>query len=158
MDYLALFIIVALLELLSAALIFVFKDILHVVIALASLFLFNSILFFILQEPLFAVLQLFIMVGGVSTYMIVGSGSASYSKFKHTNYYVLASAYIVIFAMLAYGALQTSIAVSEQNVISNSFIAQSIMSNIGLFYLIALMMFGIGISSIVLMRKISGRK
>lgn len=158
MDYLALFIIVALLELLSAMMIFVFKDILHIVIALASLFLFNSILFFILGEPIFAVLQLFIMVGGVSTYMIVGSGSASYSKFKHTNYYTLAGAYVVIFATLVYGAIQINLAMPQENTISNSLIQQSIISNIGLFYLIAFMMFGIGISSIVLMRKISGKK
>ena len=69
---LALFLAVAVLELISIALIVLFKDIMHSSLALASLFFMNLLVFLMLQQPLLAVVQLFVLVGGISTYMIIG--------------------------------------------------------------------------------------
>ena len=75
MGYIALFAIIALLEILSATLVFVFKDMLHVVLSFSALFIINSAIFMVLGQPFLALLQLFIMVGGVSTYLFVGVAS-----------------------------------------------------------------------------------
>ncbi len=158
MDYLAVFMVLALLEIFFATTIFIFKDLLHVVLAFSVAFLFNSALFFLLGQPILALLQMFIMVGGVSTYLFVGVGSASYSKFKYTNYTYLAIAYIAVFFTFVFRMTGVSPILPEQNVLSASLIAQTFSSNIGLLYIMAAMLFGIGLSSIVIMKKLGGKK
>lgn len=158
MDYLALFMILSLLEILSATLIFVFKDILHAVLAFSLVFVFNSALFFVLAQPFLALLQLFIMVGGVSTYIFVGVGSASYSKFRHTNYTFLIVTYLAVFISFSYRITSVTPIIPETNLLSTTLISQSISSNLGLLYIIVLTLFGIGLSSIVLMKKLGEKR
>jgi NADH-quinone oxidoreductase subunit J len=158
MAYVALFIIVALLEVFSAILVFIFRNILHVVLALSLLFVFNSVMFLILGQPLLALLQLFIMVGGISTYVFVGVASASYSKFKATNYKVFAIIYLLIFILFSARITQVSAVSLQQNAVSGSLIAQSLSSNVGMLYLLAIMLFGTGFGSILLMRKLGEHK
>lgn len=154
MMYVALFIVIAVLEILAAAMIFMFRDLLHSVLALSFVFVMNSAMFFVLNQPLLALMQLFIMVGGVSTYLFVGVGSESYSRFKHTNYKILVLVYVIFFIAIAARTVQvTQISVS-QNTISNGTVSESISSNVGLFYLIAAMLFGVGFSSILMIRKL----
>jgi NADH:ubiquinone oxidoreductase subunit 6 (subunit J) len=158
MAYVALFIILAMLEILSAILMYVFKDILHTVLALSALFIFNSAMFLILNQPFLALLQLFIMVGGVSTYIFVGVGSGGYSKFKNTNYKILAGVYVAIFLVFSIGLINVNPILSEQNSLTPSIIAQSLGQNVGLLYLIGLVLFGAGFGSIMLMRKLGDKK
>ncbi len=158
MAYVALFVIVALLETMSATLMFLFKNILHTVLALSSIFVLNSVMFLMLGQPLLALLQLFIMVGGVSTYIFVGVGSASYSKFKNTNYAVLAVIYLAVFVLFAAKMTQVNPIITQQNSLTGALVAQSIGPNVGLLYLMATMLFGTGLGSIVLMRKLGEKK
>jgi NADH-quinone oxidoreductase subunit J len=156
MAYVALFIILALLEILSAILMFLFKDILHAVLALSALFVVNSAIFLVVNQPFLALLQLFIMVGGVSTYIFVGVSSGSYSKFRNTNYTVLAIIYVVMFLLFSIKLLQMQVQpiVTEQNALTGSLIMQSLGQNVGLLYLLAILLFGAGFGSIVLMKKL----
>ncbi len=158
MTYLALFIIVALLEVLSAALILAFRNVLHIVLALSFLFIFNSAMFLMLGQPLLSLIQLFIMVGGVSTYILVGVGSTSYSKFRNTNRKTFVLTYLIIFVLFVYKLVGVGLSSNEQNVVSGSLISSSLSSNIGLLYLFAAMLFGVGFGSILLMRRLGERQ
>jgi NADH:ubiquinone oxidoreductase subunit 6 (subunit J) len=156
MAYIALFATIALLEIVSAVLVFVFRNILHTILALALLFVFNSIMFLMLEQPLLALFQLFIMVGGVVTYIFVGVASSSYSKFKGTNYKILAIAYLAIFLLFSFKVVQSGQTANGHNILSTGLIQQSFESNIGIIYLLAIMLFGAGLSSIILIRKLGG--
>ena len=158
MVYAALFITVALLEIFAAVFIFVFKDILHVVLSVSALFAFNSAMFFILSQPLLALLQLFIMVGGISTYIFVGVSSPGYSKFRSTNYLVFGIVYMLFLFVFTVKIAQVSPLSLQQNVLSGSIIANSITANYGVLYLLAVMLFGTGFGSILLMKKLGGDK
>jgi NADH:ubiquinone oxidoreductase subunit 6 (subunit J) len=158
MAYMALFIIVAVLEIISAALIFYFKDILHMVLALSVVFVLNSAMFMVLSQPILALLQLFIMVGGVATYVFVGVASSGYSKFKNTNYLALIILSVVITALFSIKTLQIGTIISEQNIVSGPLIAQSLTANLGMIYLLAIMLFGTGIGSIILVKKLGEKK
>jgi NADH:ubiquinone oxidoreductase subunit 6 (subunit J) len=158
MVYVALFLIVALLEIFSAILVFVFRNILHTVLVLSFLFILNSAVFLILSEPLLALLQLFIMVGGVSTYIFVGVSSPSYSKFKSTDYRAFVVIYLLIFILFSARITQANPIVAEQNRVSAQMISQSLASNAGFLYILAIMLFGTGLGSIILIRKLGAVK
>lgn len=155
--------IIAALILIASALVFVFKDVLHIAVLLSTVFLINSILFLILQQPLLAVIQLFIMIGGVSTYLFVGVASASYSDFKYTNYLSLIGLSIVIFSAITYGAYSTGAITQAStansiNIYSTNSIASSFNSNYTLisFYIIGIMLFSIAITAILLLNRLRG--
>ncbi len=77
-------IIIALLELVAIAFIFLSKSLLHSVISLTLAFIANSAIFLAIGQPFIAIIQLFIFVGGISTYALVGVASASFSKFLYS--------------------------------------------------------------------------
>ncbi|MDE1871638.1 MAG: hypothetical protein KGI06_05375 [Candidatus Micrarchaeota archaeon] len=158
MAYVAIFVIIALLEIISAILVFVFKNILHIVLALSSLFIFNSAMFFVLGQPLLALLQVFIMVGGISTYIFIGVAAGSYSKFRGTNYAVLAIVYVAIFALFSVKVMQSGIYANAQNTLTSVEVSQSLLQNSGLLYFLAIMLFGTGFGSILLMKKLGRKK
>jgi NADH:ubiquinone oxidoreductase subunit 6 (subunit J) len=158
MVYMAVFAAIALLEVLSAAMVLIFRNMLHVVLAISALFMLNSAVFMMLGQPLLALLQLFIMIGGVSTYLFVGVASEGYSKFRGTNYKLFAVSYLVIFVLFSLKLGQIGLLTSQQNVVSGQLIAQSIGSNIGMLYLTVIMLFGVGLGSIIVMGKIGDKK
>jgi NADH:ubiquinone oxidoreductase subunit 6 (subunit J) len=154
MAYFALFVMLSLLELASLALLFVFKDALHAVLSLTAAFSVSALLFLALEQPLLALLQLFVMVGGIATYLFVGAASAGIPRSMHTNYAILALLSIALFAAIYYGASSTKFLSAQGSPLSEQAIASSLSSNIALLYVIALMLFGIGIGTIALLRKI----
>ncbi len=153
--------IVAALILIASALVFIFKDVLHIAVALSTVFLINSVLFLILQQPILAVIQLFIMIGGVSTYLFVGVAAASYSNFKYTNYIALVGLSIVIFSAITYGAYSTSTITqagtsNSINTFSSNSIASTFNSSYSIisFYIIGIMLFSIAITAILLLNRL----
>ncbi len=142
---------------LGVSMLFVFRsrNMLHVMIGFSLVFVVGAVVFFMLNLPLLALLQLFIMVGGVSTYVFVGVSSESLSGFRHTSIGLLALLMALLIAMPLYriGGLQIG---SGANTLSNGIIAASMGSDMGLFYMIALMLFGIGVGSIIIMRRRAG--
>ena len=158
MVYAALFIAVALLEIFAAILVFVFKDILHVVLSISALFAFNSMMFFILSQPLLALLQLFIMVGGISTYIFVGVASPGYSKFRNANYLAFGLIYLLFLLVFTVKIVQINPISIQHNFLSANMISESLAADSGLLYFLAIMVFGTGFGSILLMKKLGEDK
>ncbi|MCL4373517.1 MAG: hypothetical protein M1360_01780 [Candidatus Marsarchaeota archaeon] len=148
----AIFAVLAFIELLAAVLIFLFKNVMHSIIMLAIAFLVGSLLFAALQQPLLALLQLFVIVGGVLTYFFIGVASAGLSKFKHTYYLPLAVLAIASFLLLAYASIGINTAGS--NVLTRQMIANYVGSSISVLYVLAIVLFGVGLGAIELLKKL----
>lgn len=155
MAYPYIFIALESLTFLSLLLIFIFKDVLHSVLALSASFLINSLIFLLLNQPLLALIQLFIMIGGISTYLFVGVASSALSRFKHTSYIVLAAVSVVFFVACFYNVATVQFTPLQQNALSNDAIAAYITSSISQLYLIALALFGVALGSIVMLKKVN---
>jgi NADH:ubiquinone oxidoreductase subunit 6 (subunit J) len=153
----AIFIVAAAIDIISIALIYTFKDVLHSVVALAFAFIINSAFFMMLGQPFLALIQLFIMVGGVATYAFVGVSSAGYSKFRHTDRRIFMAAYVVLFILLAYAMLRSSSITALQTVPSLP-LNQILTQNVALLYLIAIVLFGVAFGSIIMMKKMRETK
>jgi NADH:ubiquinone oxidoreductase subunit 6 (subunit J) len=153
MSYPAVFTVLASAELFSIFLIFIFKDMLHSVLALSMAFFFNSLLFLVLGQPLLALIQLLVMVGGISIYLFVGVASAGFSRFKHTNYILLAVISILLFGACFYGAVGMQFPVQQQNALSSDAVASYLTSSISQLYVIAFVLFGVAIGSIAFLKK-----
>jgi NADH-quinone oxidoreductase subunit J len=158
MIYLALFAIVSVLGVILAALMFAFKDILHSAMALAGVFLVNSLLFIALNQPLLAVIQLFIMIGGITTFIFVGVASATYSHFKYTKLGWLGLLWLVFFIAIAFPLTKIQFNGQLSNIFGPSNVAISLGSSVGLFYIMLFVMFGVSLGAILLLKKTGGEK
>ena len=158
MALLAFFMVLALIEIASAMAVYMLRDLLHSVLALASFFTVNSALLLMLAQPMIALLQLFIMVGGISTFIFVGVASSGYSRFRSENYHALGIAYIALFVLLAVSIVMSQVYGSANNQLSPTAIAQSLSGNIALLYFAVLLLFGAGFSSIVVMKRLEGAR
>lgn len=156
--YEAVLIILAVLEILSAALIFYFKNILHVGIALSVLFFFNSVIFLIAQQPLLAIIQLFIMIGGISTYFIIGVASLDLSNFKHIRIIPIIVFFVIMFLVISLPLLNVSFSGSAKGPITTSVLASEFVNYIGVFYLLTLLIFAAGLGSIAMFNRVGVRK
>ena len=154
-----LMLILAALMLAAASLIFVLKDVLHIAVALSAVFLINSLIFLIMGQPILAVIQLLVMIGGVSTYLFVGVASAGYSKFKYTNRPLLALVAVIIFAALGYGAYASNTIAPQQSTV-NFYSFGAIASTFGstytilALYSVAIMMFALAFGAIPLLNRL----
>jgi len=149
------FAVLAAIELISVVLIFTSRNALHSIIMLALAFLASSLLFAAMQEPLLALLQLFVIIGGVLTYLFIGVASVSYSRFKHTSYLYIAALSLVLFIVIAYSVRSIDYINSiNANVLTRAMIAGSLSSNIGVLYIIAIALFGIGLGAIILLKRL----
>lgn len=106
----------------------------------------------VLGLPLFALLQLFIMVGGVSMYLFVGVSSENLSRFKHTSFPVLVVLAAALAAVPVYKVLTLGAFTGQISAPASGALAASLGGNIVLFYMLAIMLFGIGIASIIMMK------
>lgn len=148
----------AIVEIVSTVLVFVFKDILHAIVALSDAFLLNAALFLLLKQPILAILQLFIMIGGIATYLFVGVGSEGLSKFKHVNTIQFYAVLIGIFVVISFPLIKVSFAQAQQSNILSPSNYPELFSQIGILYLITVMLFGVGIASIVLLKRLENKK
>lgn len=157
---LGLFVFISVVELAAVLALFRVRDLLHVVVLLTIMFIFTSLLYLLMSQPLLALLQILVMVGGVSTYLFIGTASQSFSKFKHTSMPLLIAGSLIIFFAISYPIISGAAPYSTSG--ANAFSVQSQSSFIGsdmvLFYIIALLLFGIGMGAIVLYRKIGAGK
>ncbi|MGC8585933.1 MAG: hypothetical protein ACP5K5_00070 [Candidatus Micrarchaeia archaeon] len=152
---LAIFLAVAALELISIIVIFVFKNVLHSIIMLAVAFVISSVLFAAMQQPLLALLQLFIVVGTILTYFFIGVASAGISRFKHTSYTLLAILSITMFMVLAY--MSNGVNFTGQNMLTKADIVNYVSGSIWLIYFLTLVLFSVGLSGIILLKRLGER-
>lgn len=136
----------------AALFMFKAKEMTHAMTAFLVVATAGAAILAVLGLPLLALLQLFIMVGGVSTYLFVGVSSENLSRFKHTSISALAILVVALLAVPVYKIYSLASTANQGNVLSNSAIKASVAANLPLFYMIAILMFGIGIGSIIMMR------
>jgi len=139
--------------LLLSYMLFMLRDVLHAALALASLFFFNSLFFLLMDQPLLAVIQLFIMVGGIATFLFVGVGSIAYSKFRHARKNVLFVIWAALFTVLAASLSGVGFITEAPATFGAGNISSSLQSSAALFYVMALAMFGISLGAILLLKK-----
>ncbi len=148
MDYV--FVIIALFTVGSSIAIFVEKKLLHSVLALTMAFLGSALIFISLGQTLVALLQLFVLVGGLSTYLIVAVASDENKREINLSGFFVALAVLGI-AMSIF---------SQSSVLSilydNSFINSMalVFSNYYIvFYILVFMLLSTTIGSILVLRK-----
>ena len=155
---LALFVVVSIIGLVSAALVFMLKDILHAALALSGFFLVNSLIFLIIAQPLLAIIQLFILVGGITTFIFVGVASSAYSKFKYTKVLMMLVLWFALFLVMTFPLSYMNISASQSNIFNSDSIAQSLSATGGIYYIMLFMAFGVSLGAILLLRKAGGEK
>jgi NADH-quinone oxidoreductase subunit J len=155
---LALFLIVSVMGLVVSFLVFAVKDILHAALMLSAVFFVNSLFFFMLDQPLLAVVQLFIMIGGITTFLFVGVASVQYSKFKHTEVAGLAVLWTIVFVILVLPLNYVQITPFQSNLFGPDSIALSLGTSSMLFYLMLFTMFGVALGAILLLKKVGADK
>ncbi len=154
----AIFLAIAALEVASVIAVYTLRDILHAAIALASVFFANSLLFLLMGQDLLAILQLFIMIGGVSTYIFVGVASPSFSHFKHTSYIRLAVVAALLSAALLYPLLSAGFSVGAPNQLSQGSISASLSSSVEYLYFITIFVFAVSIGAVIALRKLGEKE
>ena len=125
----------------------------HAALFLSLVFFINALVFLLLSQPILAILQLMIMVGGIATYIFVSVAPAKNSIAK-VRYGVLVLLFIILFVNLALPMLL-------KGYINNAGLNYSfglnnmiyyISANIGLFYLMGIMLFTTALAAIILMK------
>ena len=154
------FAIVSIIALFVSVLVFVFRDILHATVALAVLFLANSFFFLLLGEPLLAIIQLFIMVGGITTFLFVGVASAPYSKFKYTRGLFFTVLWAFFFVAITYplSGMQFYQPQNAAAAFGLTSIAVSFAGTPIFFYIILSLMFGVALGAVLLLKKAGAKK
>ncbi len=147
------FAIVAAITLISAIFIFVEKKLVHAVIALSLAFLGSALLFFLIGQTLVALLQLVVFVGGFSTYLIVAVATEEKTAklINLRNFLVLAFILSVGSAVLMLSYLPTANANHSTNFLLSA--SSAFQSSYALFYVIALLLFSVSISGVLIIRK-----
>jgi NADH:ubiquinone oxidoreductase subunit 6 (subunit J) len=153
MVYLILFAALAAAELASVSLIFMFKDMMHSVLALSSVFFFNSLLFLAMGQPLLALLQLFVMMGGVSTFLFVGVSSEGAPRFKRTGLPALALLSAALFAICLYGSYGLQFT-EHPEALTAATIGNLLAGGVGQLYLMVFALFGVALGAILVLRKV----
>jgi NADH:ubiquinone oxidoreductase subunit 6 (subunit J) len=135
------------------------KEMSHAMVGFLGVAIAGAALLAVLGLPLLALLQLFIMVGGVSTYLFVGVSSDNLSRFKHTSFPFLVVLAIALLVVPVYKVIIIGF-VGQPSAVGAGGLAASIGPNLTLFYMLAVALFGIGIASIMMMKgfKMGGKR
>jgi len=158
MMFLVLFIIIALLEFASSIMILKSKHILHSIIFLSFIFLLNSIIFAMLNQPLLAVVQLFIMIGGISVFMFVGVATEGRNHALN-NLYLFSVLWLILFLLMLLTLYPTSLTLNQtqaQPGLSSELIAYSISTQAYSFYLMFIVVFLVAVGASVILGKLRG--
>jgi hypothetical protein len=106
-----------------------------------------------LDQPLLAVVQLFIMIGGITTFLFIGVASSTYLKFKYTSVMGLAVLWTIVFIIFILPFNYIQITPYQSNVFSAGSIGEALGTSVILFYLMLLTMFGVALGAILLLKK-----
>ncbi len=152
------FALVAAFEITAMGLIFAFREIMHSAVALALFFFANSLAFLLLNQPLLAVVQLLVLVGGVSTYVFVSVASASYSKFEHSRKAALAAVSLLLFVVIAYPILRSGLSGTAQTQQDYSSFPTYMYGSVEYVYLAFVLLAGTVLGSILLLKKVGAAR
>ncbi|MCL5433923.1 MAG: NADH-quinone oxidoreductase subunit J [Candidatus Marsarchaeota archaeon] len=138
-----LFIVLAAIDILLAVSIFVTKHIFHAIIAMINIFIINSILFVMLAQPLLAILQLLIFIGGISIFMLVSVATESTKEIKLSKpsiIIILSMLVIILMGILAIHGFPFLSSIKTEG-LGSSYISVELSNNIYGLYMIASVMF-----------------
>ncbi len=146
------FAIVSFIMLLSSIMIFYQRSIMRAVILLTISFGSSSAIFFILNQNFVALLQLFIFVGGMSTYLII-SVFSEYKKINQVDFVKICIVAAVIFSAVFLSLIGITNNNTLQSTNMSTFFAYAFESYFPLIYLAIVMLFLTSIGSILIIRK-----
>jgi hypothetical protein len=137
---------------LSAYVLFSERSMFKVAIAAAALFAMASAEIFIIGQPAIALFQLFVLIGGASTYLVVAVASGSRSNYPTTNLAMLISVSIVVFATFSYVLIPSAPQYALPGVEVGYAQIAGAASHWQLVYAIVLLVFGTAIGSIIVIK------
>ncbi|MDE1856774.1 MAG: hypothetical protein KGH98_01680 [Candidatus Micrarchaeota archaeon] len=146
------FFVLALAEIIALLLVYVFRDIVDVVVSLSAAFFINSLIFLALNQPLLAAIQMFIMIGGISTYLFVGVATEGYLAKLMTSKALFIAVFAMMFVLLSYPLLSMGAAETEPAQITGQQVGSQIGASVFYFYIMALLAFGATVGAIILLR------
>ena len=150
---LILFIVLVIVGVFSDIAIFIEKELFKAAIALALSFLSAAGFMFLLGLPLIALFQLLILVGGLSTYLIVTVASERKVSFRHTNVPAFLTIFLILGGILVYAVSLGTISSASLGANVAQEIAASISQDWAIMGAIVFMMFAVGIGSILLVKR-----
>lgn len=130
------------------------KSLFKSAISLAILFVAVGGFILLTGQTLITLFQLFILVGGLSTYLIVAVASERESTFRHVDMRVFAAVFIVFGALMVYAIVANTQGGTPTTPGALVEVAASINSYYGLMGAIVFLMFALGIGSIMLIKKV----
>lgn len=149
------FAIVSFIILLSSIMIFYQKSIMRAVILLTVSFGASSLIFFILNQNFIALLQLFIFVGGMSTYLIVAV-SSEYKKIDKIEFIKMSIIAAVIFIAIFLSIIGVVTTNTLQSTDMITYLGYAFQGYFPIIYAAIIMLFLTSIGSILIIRKYVG--
>ncbi len=147
-----LFVIASAIMVLSGIAIFYQKSIMRAVVALTIAFTASSFIFFILGQNFIALLQLFIFVGGMSTYLIVAV-SSEYKKINKIEFSAICAIALMIglgFLLILTG-VQFSTATTQVSM--STFFVDVFQSYYPIIFAAIIMLFLVAMGSVIVIRR-----
>jgi NADH:ubiquinone oxidoreductase subunit 6 (subunit J) len=159
------FAVLSALAVISAYLVALERSVFHSALSLAAVFTFGSLLLLFIGQYVIALLQLFVLVGGLSVYLVVSVASEAKIPFRKASIPMLIILSVFLFALLSYymipglynGTVQGLGNASSGSAIYNE--AAASLSNMWqLVAIVLLFMFAIGIGGIVVIKSSLAKK
>ncbi|MDE1827662.1 MAG: hypothetical protein KGH65_00675 [Candidatus Micrarchaeota archaeon] len=150
---LALFVLLTVVGILAAVAVLSQKSLFKSAIALAILFAVVSGYILMLGQTLISLFQLLILVGGLSTYLVVAVAAEGTINFRHVSARGFSVIFVVLAAVLIYATAMNSNAsfISAPDISQE--IALAIGGSFGIIAAVVFLMFAVGIGSVMLIKK-----
>lgn len=150
-----LFALFALIGIAAGIVVLIQRSLFKAAIALAIVFVAVSGLIFLTSQTMVTLLQLFVLVGGLSTYLIVAVASERQATFRHVDIGVLAVVFVALGAVMLYATVNATQSTSVQTapMIAPEIVA-AIDANIALLGAVVFLMFALAIGSIMLIKRV----
>lgn len=136
----------------SSAAVFLFKRLMHAVLALTMAFAASALIFLYLDQVLVALLQLFIFVGGLSTYLIVAiSNEEKGSVHGNLPMFAIVAVVLTVALLAAVQSLPSGLALSGNDMLQTAPAAFG--SYYPIFYALALLLFSASAGTVIFIKK-----
>ncbi|MDE1869608.1 MAG: hypothetical protein KGH71_01315 [Candidatus Micrarchaeota archaeon] len=151
---LLLFVFLAAVGIVSGVVLLAQKSLFKSAISLAILFVAVGGFILLTNQTLITLFQLFILVGGLSTYLIVAVASERESAFRHVDMRVFAVVFVLFGALMVYAIAINAGPAAPTTPGIMAEVSSAIGSYYGLMGAVVFLMFAIGIGSIMLIKKV----
>lgn len=147
------FAVLAAATLIAAFAVFAEKSIFKSALALAATFFIVSISLLLLAQPVIAVIQLFVLVGGLSTYAIVAVASETKAHSYKINPKTMIATFIALFILLSYALLPGIASVNTSSSSAYTATGFALSSYGSAIYMVVIFMFSVAAGSIIIIKR-----